>query len=167
MKDSPAAFALLGGTPAFSEPLHVAQLNLPDWQSTEAAFRGIFERRYFANNGPLVQELDERFAAFAGVRHAVSVTNGTVALMVMLRALEHNTNDQLMKRYLAGVTVAHKDCAGDRIRTNCGLFRLPARVVACVLTNENEDRRWLIDNESQVLMGRIGEAIVAAWRKGG
>ena len=84
---------------------------------------------------------------------------------LILRTLEHNTNDQLLKRYVSGVVMAHKDGAGDRIRTNCGLLRLPARVVACVLTNENEDRRWLIDNESQVLIGRIAEAIVAAWRK--
>lgn len=90
---------------------------------------------------------------------AVSATSDSL----ILRALEHNTNGELMKRFIPGVVVAHKDGAGDQVRTNCGLFRLQSRVVACVLTNENQDRRWVIDNEAQVTMGRIGEAIVGAW----
>lgn len=80
--------AVLGGTPAFASPLHVAQVNLPPWEKVETAFRGIFERHYFANHGPLVQKLDEAFAETAGVEHAVCVTNGTVALMLLARALE-------------------------------------------------------------------------------
>ena len=87
-----------------------------------------------------------------------------VADSLMLRMLEHNTNDQLLARF-GGGRLAHKDGAGDQIRTNCGLFRLPARVVACVLTNQNEDRRWLIDNEAQITIARIGEAVVRAWRR--
>lgn len=90
---------------------------------------------------------------------AVSVTADSLAL----RALEHNTNGELMKRFIPGVVVAHKDGAGDQIRTNCGLFRLQSRVVACVLTNENHDRRWVIDNDAQVTLARIGEAIAGAW----
>ena len=39
-----------------------------------------------------------------------------------------------------------------------------ALAVACVLTRENADTRWVLDNEAQVLMGRMGEAIVGAWR---
>jgi len=80
--------AVLGGTPAFVEPLHVAQVNLPSWDDVAAAFSGIFERHYFANHGPLVHRLDEAFAEATGTRHAVCVANGTVALMVLARALE-------------------------------------------------------------------------------
>jgi hypothetical protein len=36
--------------------------------------------------------------------------------------------------------------------------------VACVLTKDNEDTRWVLDNEAQVTMARIGEAIASAWR---
>lgn len=80
-------FAAFGARPAFAAQLHVAQLNLPDWDKTEAAFRDIFARRYFANNGPRVRELDRAFADFIGVGHAVSVTNGTVGLMILAKAL--------------------------------------------------------------------------------
>ena len=81
-------FAAFGAPPAFAVPLHVAQLNLPDWARAERAFRGIFERRYFTNNGPLVRELDKAFAEYLGVGHAVSVINGTVGLMILAKALE-------------------------------------------------------------------------------
>lgn len=80
--------AILGGAPQFAQKLHVAQVNLPPWDRVEAAFKGIFARRFFANHGPLVRELDETFARVIGVPHAISVTNGTVGLMLLARTLE-------------------------------------------------------------------------------
>jgi beta-lactamase class A len=81
----------------------------------------------------------------------------------MLRILEHNTYNQMLQRYAPGVTIAHKDGEGSQIRTECALFRLQSRVVACVLTNENQDQSWVIDNEAQVTMALMGRAIVNAW----
>jgi beta-lactamase class A len=103
-------------------------------------------------------EMARLFELLAGGK-AVSAPSDSL----ILRALEHNTNGELMKRFIPGVVVAHKDGAGDQVRTNCALFRLQSRVVACVLTNENQDRRWVIDNEAQLAIGRIGEAIAGAW----
>jgi len=80
--------AVFGGTPAFASPVHVAQLNLPDWDKVEHIFRDIFQRRYFANNGPLVRALDDAFAEHLCVDHAVCVANGTIGLMILARALE-------------------------------------------------------------------------------
>lgn len=81
----------------------------------------------------------------------------------MLKLLENNTNNEQMRRYAAGVTVATKDGAGDQIRTECALFRLQSRVVACVLTKDNQDRSWQIDNEAQLTLANFGKAIIAAW----
>lgn len=81
----------------------------------------------------------------------------------MLRMLEHNAYNEMLGRHVEGVPLAHKDGEGDQIRTDCGLFRLQSRVVACVLTNENQDRRWLIDNEAQITIARMGQAIANAW----
>lgn len=83
---------------------------------------------------------------------------------MMLEILAHNTDDVLLQRYLSGVRAAHKTGATDAVRTECSLWTLPARVVACVFTKDNVDRRWLVDNEAQVVMGRMGEAIVRSWR---
>ena len=82
---------------------------------------------------------------------------------VMLATLEKNTNDQQMARYAEGIRYAHKDGANSDMRTECGLFRLQSRVVACVLTKENKDQRWVIDNEAQVTLANFGRAIVTAW----
>jgi dTDP-4-amino-4,6-dideoxygalactose transaminase len=79
--------AVFGGNPLFQQPLHVGQLKTPPVEKLEEAFRGIFERRYFSNNGPLVRELDKRFAEHLGVRNAVCVTNGTMGLIIALESL--------------------------------------------------------------------------------
>jgi hypothetical protein len=38
-------------------------------------------------------------------------------------------------------------------------------VVACGFTKQNTDIRWVVDNEGQVSLGKIGAAIVGAWPK--
>lgn len=75
-------------TNGFDTPLHVGQLNLPSVDAFEVAFKGIFARQFFTNHGPLEQELDAALASYFGVRHAVSVVNGTVALMIALQTLD-------------------------------------------------------------------------------
>jgi beta-lactamase class A len=81
----------------------------------------------------------------------------------MLHILEHNEDNQLLQRYLDGVRAAHKTGAVDAARTECSLFYLRSRVVACVLTKENADQRWIIDSEPQLTMGRMGAVIARAW----
>jgi beta-lactamase class A len=81
----------------------------------------------------------------------------------MLDILAHNTSFEKMERYVVGLDVPHKTGETDQVRTECSLFPLQSRVVACVLTKENQDQRWLIDNEAQVTMANMGKAIVDAW----
>lgn len=81
----------------------------------------------------------------------------------MLDILAHNEDYASMQRHIQGLTVPHKTGATDQVRTECALFPLQSRVVACVLTKENADQRWLIDNDAQVTMGNMGRAIVGAW----
>jgi len=81
----------------------------------------------------------------------------------MLNILEHNEDGDLLQRYAGGARAAHKTGATDQVRAECSLFYLRNRVVACVLTKENKDIRWVLDNEPQIAMARMGEAIVKAW----
>lgn len=81
----------------------------------------------------------------------------------MLYILEHNEDQTLLQRYLDGVRAAHKTGADDAVRTECSLFYLRHRVVACVLTKDNKDTRWVLDSEPQLTMGRMGYAIFQAW----
>ena len=81
----------------------------------------------------------------------------------MLDILEHNNNDMMLQRFAGGARAAHKDGETDQVRTECSLWYLRNRIVACVLTKENRDQRWIIDNEANLTLARMGEAIVNAW----
>ena len=83
----------------------------------------------------------------------------------MLDILAHNEDYALLQRHVAGLAVPHKTGATDQVRTECALFPLQSRVAACVLTKENADQRWLIDNEAQLTLAAMGRAIVGAWPK--
>src|SRR5690348_18247342 len=43
--------------------------------------------------GPKVMELEEKLAAFAGVKHCITCANGTDALMIVLRAWDIGPGD--------------------------------------------------------------------------
>jgi beta-lactamase class A len=81
----------------------------------------------------------------------------------MLETLAHNEDLQLLQRHVDGVRAPHKTGATDAVRTECSLFYLQSRVVACVLTKENLDQRWLLDSEPQLTLARMGQSIVGAW----
>ena len=88
-----------------------------------------------------------------------------VADSTMLWILRHNQDDSKLARFTYGVRLSHKTGDVDQSRTDCGIFYLPARVVTCVLTRENVDKRYWTDSEGNAVIGRIGEAVVGAWRR--
>lgn len=79
--------ACLGGRPAFPAILEPLGPCHHDWPRVSDAFRGIFARAHFANHGPLATALDLGFARCMGIADAVCVVNGTLALMVLVKAL--------------------------------------------------------------------------------
>jgi beta-lactamase class A len=83
----------------------------------------------------------------------------------MLGILGDNLDMELMQRTVSGLAVPHKTGATDSVRTECALFRLQSRVVACALTKQNTDTRWVVENEAQLALGKIGEAIMRTWPK--
>jgi beta-lactamase class A len=84
---------------------------------------------------------------------------------VMLDILEHNEDDSKLMRFNYGVRAAHKTGDVDQSRTDCGVLYLPARVVACVLTRENVDKRYWTDSEGNAVIARIGQAVAAHWTR--
>lgn len=81
----------------------------------------------------------------------------------MLYILEHNNTDFMLQRYAGEVRAAHKDGETDAVRTECTLWYLRNRVVACVMTKENKDQRWILDNEPQLTIANMGLAIINAF----
>jgi len=81
----------------------------------------------------------------------------------MLRILEHGDDYRMLQRYAGNTRSARKTGLGDRIRTECALFYLSSRVVVCALTKDNEDARWILDNEPNLALAAIGNTIVRTW----
>lgn len=87
MKTSVHDLAIWGGVPAFKEKLHVGRPNIGDRKHLLRQINNILDRRWFSNNGEVVQELERRLAERAGVKHCVATCNATIALEIAARAL--------------------------------------------------------------------------------
>jgi dTDP-4-amino-4,6-dideoxygalactose transaminase len=80
-------FALFGAPPTFPRPLPIGQRYFPSPERYEQAFLGIFGRQYYTEYGPLNQRLERELQDFLGVRHAICVTNESIALMMTADAV--------------------------------------------------------------------------------
>jgi beta-lactamase class A len=81
----------------------------------------------------------------------------------MLDVLAHNTDDSKLQRWVSDVRAPHKTGDVDQSRTECALFYLQSRVVACGLTKENADRSYAVDAEGNVVLAHLGKAVAGAW----
>lgn len=74
--------------PPKPKPLLVGRPNVGDPALFNELVQGIFERRWFSNNGQLVQAFEKRLCEHLGVRHCIPVCNATVALQVVCHSLD-------------------------------------------------------------------------------
>jgi len=87
MKDSTDDLAIFGGVPAFEEPLHVGRPNFGDRSRLFERINDMLDRKWLSNNGPYVQEFEQRVADMISVKHCIALCNGTIALEIAIRAL--------------------------------------------------------------------------------
>lgn len=66
----------------------IGKPNLGNRESFNTRVSQMFDNNWLTNNGPLVQELEQRLADYFGVRHCIAINNGTVALELAVRACE-------------------------------------------------------------------------------
>ena len=79
--------AILGGTPAFAEPVHVGRPNIGDRAAFMQRVEATLDRQWLTNDGPNVRELETRLAALLNVEHCIAMSNATAALEALARAL--------------------------------------------------------------------------------
>ena len=84
---SQADLALHGAPPAYAEALHVGRPNICDREAFLQRMGQALDNQWLTNNGPLVQEFEQRIAERLGVKHCVAMCNGTIALEIAIRAL--------------------------------------------------------------------------------
>lgn len=84
---SKADLAINGASPAFAQPLHVGRPNIGEREAFLQRINQILDNRWLTNNGPMVQEFEQRIASQLGVKYCVAMCNGTIALEIAIRAL--------------------------------------------------------------------------------
>jgi len=80
--------AIANGHPSFPEPVHVGRPNIASPEPFLERMKDILDRRWLTNSGPVVQEFERRLEQFLGVNHVVCITNATIALELVIRALD-------------------------------------------------------------------------------
>jgi dTDP-4-amino-4,6-dideoxygalactose transaminase len=68
--------------------IHVTKPFMPPIEEFETYVRGIWQRQWLTNNGPLVNDLELKLKQYLGVDHLLYMNNGTTALQIAIKALE-------------------------------------------------------------------------------
>jgi dTDP-4-amino-4,6-dideoxygalactose transaminase len=77
---------IFGGEPTFDRNLYVGRPNIGDRERLLERINDMLDRRWFSNNGPFVQDLEQKIADLIGVKHCIAMCNATVALEIAIRA---------------------------------------------------------------------------------
>jgi len=80
--------ALFGARPAFEEALHVGRPNIGNREALLLRINKLLDRRWLTNDGTYVREFEKRVADITGVKHCIAMCNATVALEIVIRALD-------------------------------------------------------------------------------
>ena len=79
--------AVFSGIPVFPEPLHVGRPNIGNRERFLERTGQMLDRLWLTNNGPLVQQFEQRIADYVGVKHCICVCNATIGLELAIRAV--------------------------------------------------------------------------------
>jgi dTDP-4-amino-4,6-dideoxyglucose len=85
VKTSIDSLAVFGGPPLFERSRPIGQLTAPDVEEFLGSLRAVFELRRLTNDGPLVQQLERRLAAFHDTRHCVALANAGIGITMLLQ----------------------------------------------------------------------------------
>lgn len=70
-----------------NKSIYVTMPTLAPLEEVTQLMQGIWERGIMTHNGPLVQRFEKEVADYLHLRNIVSVTNGTIAIHMAIRAL--------------------------------------------------------------------------------
>jgi dTDP-4-amino-4,6-dideoxygalactose transaminase len=61
---------------------------LPPKEEYDFLLKGIWQRNWLTNNGPLVNDLELKLKDYLGLDHLLFLNNGTIAIQIAIQALE-------------------------------------------------------------------------------
>src|SRR3954469_12040967 len=80
--------AIKTGVPLFPSPVHVGRPNIGSQEIFLDRMKEILDSRWLSNGGPMVLEFERRLQEYLGVRNMICITNATIALELVIRALD-------------------------------------------------------------------------------
>jgi len=80
--------AVCGGQPQFADPKYVGTPTIPDRTVLHARLDRMLDTRRLSNDGPFVQELEDRLRRLNDGVEVVTVCNATVGMQLLLKALD-------------------------------------------------------------------------------
>ncbi|MCB1687076.1 MAG: aminotransferase class I/II-fold pyridoxal phosphate-dependent enzyme [Halioglobus sp.] len=83
----------------------IGRPNVGDRERMKLRLDEILANNYLTNNGPLVQELEDKLARYCGVKHCIAMSNGTVALELAIRATD--LQDEVIVPSMTFIATAH------------------------------------------------------------
>lgn len=75
-------------SPKFQAKLHVGRPNIGNREKLLERINDILDRKWLSNNGQYVQEFERSLSELTGAKHCIAMSNGTIALEIMIRALD-------------------------------------------------------------------------------
>ena len=72
----------------FEKTFHVGRPNIPDKGKILSRFSKVIDNEWLTNNGPMVQELENKIQQYLRVKHCICVCNATIGLELLQRALD-------------------------------------------------------------------------------
>lgn len=97
---------------AFEEPILVTQPKLPDFDNYLSKIKGIWDRKWLTNSGPLHETFKENLREYLNVNHCELFTNGHLALEIAIKAL--NLKGEIIVTPFTFISTIHA-------AINCGL----------------------------------------------
>lgn len=70
-----------------NDPVYVTMPSLAPLEEYMDILKGVWQRGILTHNGPLVQQFEKDFLKLYGIKNMVSVSNGTIAIQMAIRAL--------------------------------------------------------------------------------
>jgi dTDP-4-amino-4,6-dideoxygalactose transaminase len=112
----------------------------PPIEEYQELVKGIFQRNWYTNNGPLVNDLELKLKRYLGMKHLLCVSNGTVAIQIALKAL--NITKEVITTpfsYVATTSaLVWEGCKPVFVDIDPGSFNIDPAKIEDAITNDTE-----------------------------
>jgi dTDP-4-amino-4,6-dideoxygalactose transaminase len=88
LKERIQDLAIFGGKVSFGEALHVGRPNIGNKKRFLERMGQVVDRRWLTNDGPCLQEFEQRIQHLLGVRYGHALCNATIGLQLTMQAME-------------------------------------------------------------------------------